>query len=438
MELNKIVCGDCVDVMVTFPDKSVDLVVTSPPYGKIRDYENGHVFDFNETAKQLYRIIKDGGIVAWVRNDTVEKGSKSGDTFKQTLKFMESGFLLHDVIIWEKSGTSYPSKGRYTGIHEYIIILSKGKPKTFNVIKDLPKLWEGSWGKLTTRNQDGSLTHRNLDNEGKAKSGRDDTGKYGFKQRTTIWKINNGHGYNTKDKIAKGHPATFPEQLANDVIVSWSSPGDVVLDIMNGSGTVTKVAKSLGRNYIGIDISEEYCKIAEERITYVEHGENMTDYKTNCETGRQGESEVIDFLQSRLPDCEFVQFTSQEDQRFKGDYCMIMPNEKKVLIEIKTEKQNKYKNLFLEWWSNKSNGKVGWMQYSSSEYLFYYFLDTKELFSMKLKKLQEWAKNNIDKYPLKLQTKNEQSNDSWGYCVPIDILRELGTKINFSEYIIIP
>lgn len=268
--VNQIICGDCVEVLSTFPDEFVDITISSPPYGKIRDYANGNSYNFLLLAEQLYRVVKEGGLVAWIRNDTVEDGSKTGDTFKQTIEFMNVGFNLYDVLIWEKSGVSYPANGRYTGIHEYIILLSKGKPKVFNPIKDVPKLWEGSWGKLTTRNQDGSLTYQNLENEGKAKSGRDDTGKYGYKQRTTIWKINNGFGFNTKDEIAKEHPAIFPETLCHDIIVSWSNEGDLVLDPFCGSGTTLKMAKILNRNYIGIDISQRYCDISKQRVDNTE------------------------------------------------------------------------------------------------------------------------------------------------------------------------
>ena len=269
--INQIICGDCVDNLKKIDDSSVDLVVTSPPYGKIRNYESGYSFDFTSLSKELFRVVKDGAVVAWIRNDTVENGSKTGETFKQTLGFMDVGFLLYDVMIWEKSGVSYPAKNRYTQIHEYIILLSKGKVTTLNFIEDVPKLWEGSWGKLRTRNQDGTLTDRNLENEGKAKSGRDDTGKYGYKKRTTIWKVNNGHGFNTKDKIARDHPAIFPESLCKDIIITWSDEGSLVLDPMCGSGTTCKMAKLLNRNYIGIDISDSYCEIAKQRIQIAEN-----------------------------------------------------------------------------------------------------------------------------------------------------------------------
>ena len=270
MEVNRIIQGNCVDILNDFSSDCVDLTVTSPPYGLIREY-NGFSFDYQLIADQLYRITKPGGVVVWVTNDQTVDGGESLCSFQQILYFVNtSGFKLHDTMIWQKMGVSFPSKGRYTQIFDYMFVLSKGKIKTFNPICDLPKLWEGSWGKLRVRNKDGSLTDRNLENEGKAVSGRDDTGHYGFKQRTNIWTITNGRNFATPDKIAHKHPALFPEKLANDHILSWSNEGDLILDPMCGSGTTCKVAKKLNRNYIGIDISQEYCEIAESRINLID------------------------------------------------------------------------------------------------------------------------------------------------------------------------
>jgi len=265
MEINNIYCGDCAEVMKSFPDNCITSVITSPPYDSLRTY-NTYSFEFEVIARELYRIIMTGGVLTWVCNDATVGGSRTGTSFIQTLYFKELGFLLHEIIIWQKSGSSYPAKGRYTPIYDFMMVLSKGKPKTFNPIKDIPRMWQGSWGKLTVRQKDGSLIDRNLKNEGKAKSGRDDTGKYGYKQRTNIWTIKNGQGFNTRDSIAKNHPAIFPETLAADCIYTWTNIGDIVLDPFCGSGTVAKMSVLMGRNFIGIDINKEYCDISNSRI----------------------------------------------------------------------------------------------------------------------------------------------------------------------------
>lgn len=249
----KIINGDCLDVMrEKIPDCTIDLTVTSPPYDNLRKY-NGYSFDFESIARELYRVTKDGGIVVWVVNDSTINGSESGTSFKQALFFKEIGFNIHDTMIWNKGSFAFPSKNCYHQVFEYMFIFSKGKPKTLNFIKDRENLYIGERG-ASGRNKDG------VRNKGKS-SVRD---KYG--KRFNIWNYPVGGGHCTKDKIAYQHPAIFPEQLASDHIISWSNEGDVVFDPFVGSGTTGKMAVLNNRKFIGIDISDEYCKISEERI----------------------------------------------------------------------------------------------------------------------------------------------------------------------------
>jgi len=266
MEVNRIICGDNVEVMLGMPSVSVDLVLCSPPYDSLRDY-TGYTFDFENVAHQLYRVLKSGGVVAWVINDATVNGNRTGTSFKQALRFKEIGFFLHDVIIIEKSGTSFPSQGRYTACYEFMHILSKGKPKTVNLIKDSVKKWAGSWGKTRQRQADGSLRDSTAKNCGAGKSGKDETGAHGFKARTNIWPVITGKGFAHLDgDLAYAHPATFATTLALDVVKSWSNPGDLVMDPCVGSGTTCVAAKMLKRNYLGIDVSPEYCQLAEKRL----------------------------------------------------------------------------------------------------------------------------------------------------------------------------
>ena len=204
----------------------------------------------------------------WVVNDETKNGGKTGTSFKQALGFMDVGFKLFDTIIYHKTGTAYPTKGRYTQIFEYMFVLSKGKPKTFNPICDVVRLWAGSWGKTTQRQKDGSLKASTSKNCGAGKSGKasEDNPIHGYKQRSNIWRIVNGKKFAHTDELAYGHPATFPEALARDHIISWTNPGDLVLDPMNGGGTTCKMAKQEGREYIGIDVSAEYCELARKRL----------------------------------------------------------------------------------------------------------------------------------------------------------------------------
>uniref|UniRef100_A0A6C0I8G1 site-specific DNA-methyltransferase (cytosine-N(4)-specific) n=1 Tax=viral metagenome TaxID=1070528 RepID=A0A6C0I8G1_9ZZZZ len=254
--INKVICGDSAVILKSMPSSSVDLTVTSPPYDDIRDY-NGFTFLEENIIKELFRVTKSGGVVVWVVGDSTIKGSESGSSFRQALKFMEHGFKLHDTMIYEKNTSSFPaskSGNRYTQIFEYMFVFCKDKIKTANLISDKPNKWAGhtNWGKNTNRLKNGELQETS-----------DIKPVPEFSPRNNIWKYNVGKGFNSKDKESHEHPAIFPEQLAEDHILSWSNEGDIVLDPFSGSGTTLKMAKKNGRNYIGIDISDEYCKLAE-------------------------------------------------------------------------------------------------------------------------------------------------------------------------------
>lgn len=235
------------------PDKSVDLTVTSPPYDNLRTY-NGYTFNFEEIAKELYRVIKQGGVIVWVVGDQTINGSESGTSFKQALYFKEIGFNLHDTMIYDKGKVIFPSPVRYHQCFEYMFVLSKGAPNAINLLSDRKNKWSGSWGKRSFRQPDGSLKQKE---QIKLKANG---------VRFNIWKINTGYMHTTLDRFAFEHPAMFPEKLAKDHILSWCNEGDMILDPLMGSGTTGKMAKILNRNFIGIEISEKYFKIAHQRI----------------------------------------------------------------------------------------------------------------------------------------------------------------------------
>lgn len=241
--INQIFTGECLQVMKNFPEKTIDLTVTSPPYDNLRTY-NGYTFNFEGIASELYRITKDGGVVVWVVGDATINGSETGTSFKQALYFKEIGFNLHDTMIWEKNTFSSPFPNRYHQVFEYMFVLSKGKPK-FNPIEDRKNRCVGEKRIITIREADGSL-HRRSSKIIK---------EYG--KRFNVWKM----------ATAKNeHPAPFPEKLAEDHILSWSNEGDIILDPMAGSGTTLKMAKKNNRNYIGIEISKEYVEIINKRL----------------------------------------------------------------------------------------------------------------------------------------------------------------------------
>jgi site-specific DNA-methyltransferase (adenine-specific) len=258
MKVNKIYNENCLDTMARMQDGFIDLTITSPPYDNLRDY-NGYSFDFESIAKELYRVTKDGGVVVWIVGDATIKGSETGTSFRQALYFKEVGFNLHDTMIYQKDSISFPESNRYSQIFEYMFVLSKQKPKTVNIIKDRRNLSFNGSKKIicSERLKDGSIK----------KIKGNILKKYG--SRFNIWRVSVGHNKSTKDKIAFNHPAIFPEKLANDHIISWSNKGDLVYDCFMGSATTAKMAILNNRNYIGSEISKEYCDIAERRIQQI-------------------------------------------------------------------------------------------------------------------------------------------------------------------------
>ena len=264
IELNRIYNEDCLIGMKRIPDGFVDLTVTSPPYDNLRTY-NGNIeqwsFEkFQAIAKELYRVTKHGGVVVWIVADATIKGSETGTSFKQALYFKEVGFNLHDTMIYRKDSCPFPDKVRYYASFEYMFVLSKGKPKSVNLITDKPNKWAGQKAHGTERQANGKMAE--------CVATKNNTGRVirEFGVRQNVWDYAVGKWKVTKDEIAYQHPAIFPEQLAQDHIISWSNEGDLVLDPFMGSGTTAKMALLNNRNFIGFEIDKHYCEIANERI----------------------------------------------------------------------------------------------------------------------------------------------------------------------------
>ena len=238
LDLNKIYCGDNLTLINQLDYDCIDLTVTSPPYDNLRTY-NGFTWNFEGLAEELYRVTKDGGVVVWVVGDATVNGSETGTSFRQALYFMDCGFNLHDTMIYQKNSPAYPASrqsNRYTQIFEYMFVFSKGKPCA-NLICDKPNKYAGC-----------------RDYSGKLKNPVPD-----FSPRNNIWKyITSQNGYK--------HPAPFPEQLVIDNILTWSNPGDIILDPFMGSGTTARASIKTGRKYIGFEISQEYVDIANKSI----------------------------------------------------------------------------------------------------------------------------------------------------------------------------
>ena len=260
---NTIINGDNADVMKQMPDCSIDLVVTSPPYDDLREY-GGHSWDFQIVAKELNRILKPGGIIVWVVGDKTENGSETGTSMRQALFFLDNCKLnLHDTMIYQKAGCPFPETTRYYPVWEYMFVFSKGKPKAINLIADHKNNWYGQkTARLHSERQKNGLV---IENSSYRIAPNREIKEYGI--RDNVWKYSIGRGNTTTDNYAFEHPAMFPYKLAVDHIISWSNPGDIVLDPFAGSGTVLKAAKELNRDYVGIEINPKYFEICKIRVS---------------------------------------------------------------------------------------------------------------------------------------------------------------------------
>ncbi len=268
MELNKIYNESNLETMARMPDGFIDLTVTSPPYDGLREY-NGYSFDFESVAGELWRITKDGGCVVWIVGDQTKNGSESGSSFQQALHFQSLGFRLHDTMIYEKINYAPQNHNRYEQCFEYMFVFSVGRPATFNPIR-VPCKFPGKVEKYGA--------------ERRQNHGHNHTMRI-YSETTFIataeTKIaGNIFSYTTGGEKT-GHPAAFPEKLAADQIQSWSNPGDLVYDPFTGSGTTARSAHLLGRNWIGSEISEEYCEIANRRLESLLAQNNLFNVEEN-------------------------------------------------------------------------------------------------------------------------------------------------------------
>ena len=250
IDVNKLVAGDAVEILKSWNEACVDLTVTSPPYDKLRNY-NGYSFDAESMLSAIHRVTKQGGVCVWVIGEKIN-GGRSLSSFEHAFIGRDCGFTVHDVMIYQKKNTPFQRSNAYTNCYELMIVFSKGKPKTFNPLKEPTKRhgWE-----TAVSNKGPDAVNRKRPVELKKE-----------KTKNNIWQYAVGYGGTTTDKIAFQHPAVFPEKLAADHILSWTNPGDIVLDPMCGSGTTCKMACKNNRKWIGIDISEEYIEIANNRL----------------------------------------------------------------------------------------------------------------------------------------------------------------------------
>lgn len=259
LPINSILHGDAVEMMKKLPDNSIDLIVTSPPYDSIRDYNGEYSLDLHTTGIEIERILKDGGIAAMVIQDQTKNFAKTVTSFRTIVDWVDSvGLRLFETVIYRKYGTEGAWwKHRFRVDHEYMPIFLKGdRPQYFN--KEPLKIPSKHAGRVLTgsgnRRTDGSTT-KTVTRPINA-----------LKCRGTVWDYLMA---GDKDPLKRKHPAVFPDAIPMDFIQCFCPPGGVVLDPFGGCGSTAVAAKKLGRKYIIIDIEKKYCDLAQQRLDSV-------------------------------------------------------------------------------------------------------------------------------------------------------------------------
>lgn len=312
-ELNKIYQGDCIEVLKTFPDESVDCCITSPPYWGLRDYgvdgqlglektPEEYVANMVKVFGEVKRVLKKEGTCwlnlgdsyasAWAagRRSVVGQGSRSGRRvqmgnglkekdlcgipWRVAFALQADGWYLRQDLIWHKPNPMPESvTDRCTKAHEYIFLLAKSQKYYFDneAIKeraafpdDLDRPRNGRTMNMTAN------TRKKFDKSqgGGGTSFKGHSGYYkadgslisdGMRNKRSVWTI-------TTKPFAEAHFATFPENLIVPMVKAGCPVGGVVLDPFMGAGTTALVSQNFNRNYLGIELNPEYIKIANERL----------------------------------------------------------------------------------------------------------------------------------------------------------------------------
>lgn len=237
--MNCIHLGDCVDGMRGLPDDCIPLTVTSPPWDRMRKF-GGHPFEFEAVAQELWRVTAPGGVVVWVVQDQITNGGESGTSCRQQLFFQDLGFRVHNRIVMRSQGRPVTAV-RYGNGLQMALVLSRGGPRTVNLLRDKENT---SVGRLQRGRRQGA-----------------------WGVRGNVWDYLVTGWAKTRDRYTVAHDGIMPEEMAEDHILSWSRPGDLVFDPFLGSGTTAKMALLNDRRYLGYEAHEPYFDIARRRLT---------------------------------------------------------------------------------------------------------------------------------------------------------------------------
>lgn len=271
MNVNKIILGDCERVLEKFPDNSIDLIFTSPPYADQRKRTYGgvkpgeYVDWFLPKTEQFLRVLKPTGTFILNIKERVVNGERHTYIIQLILEMRKQGWLWTEEFIWHKKN-SYPGKWPNRFRDAWERLLQFNKQRKFNMYQEAVMVPVGAWAQDRLANL--SETDRIRD-ESKVESG--------FGKNISNWvgrdKVYPDNVIHMATECSnRNHSAAFPVDLPTWFIKLFTAEGDMVLDPFIGSGTTAVAAKQLGRDYVGIDINDEYCRVAEERVLQIQPG----------------------------------------------------------------------------------------------------------------------------------------------------------------------
>lgn len=263
--LNKVIQGDCLDVMKGIEDSSIDLVFISPPYADRRKNSYGGVHHtlyndwFIDYAKEIKRVLKDDGSFFLNIKPHCEKGERLLYVYELVIRLKkELGFRFTDEFTWTKNGVPGKFKGRFKNAFEPVYHFTLCPDYKFNPYS------------VGTEMRPESIARAGRKACGESDNGSGFAGMRnpkGFQKKIAL-PSNHIHipQKSNQHTLEKAHPAVFPVDLPTFFIKAFSNEGDTVLDCFLGSGTTAVACVNTNRNFIGIEQEQEYCEIANKRI----------------------------------------------------------------------------------------------------------------------------------------------------------------------------
>jgi len=267
--LNKVLLGDCEEILKEFPDSCIDLIFTSPPYADQRKSTYGgirpdeYVDWFLPKAWQFFRVLKPTGTFILNIKERVVNGERHTYVLEMILKMREQGWLWTEEFIWHKKN-SFPGKWPNRFRDNWERLIQFNKQRKFNMYQEAVMIPIGDWAKERLANL--SETDKKRD-ESKVRSG--------FGKNVSNW-VGRSMVYPTNvlhiatECSNKEHSAVFPVELPAWFIKLFTLPGDAVLDPFIGSGSTAQAAVRLGRNYVGIDNNNEYVELTRRRVSEIQ------------------------------------------------------------------------------------------------------------------------------------------------------------------------